>query len=206
MIEIGEIRRGREIGSSGYTNLFIWHACESCGKERWVQLRKGRSVNWRCRPCALKDEGVRKKISAAGIRRNRLKEKAYNWKGGKTKTKAGYIKVRLYPDDFFYPMAGRGRYVFEHRLVVAKALGRCLHRWEIIHHKRGFAKDDNRYPETLELVQEMQHNQMGRFEAEIARLQKRVTLLEAENILLREQIGGDNVVLNLIKEETNGDN
>ena len=94
----------------------------------------------------------------------------------------------------------RGRYVFEHRLVVAKALGRCLHRWEIIHHKRGFAKDDNRYPETLELVQEMQHNQMGRFEAEIARLQKQVTLLESENILLREQIGGDDVVLNKIKE------
>ena len=196
---IGEIRRGREIGPREYSNLLIWQACEVCGKERWVQLRKGRPVNRRCHPCALKDEGVRRKISEAGIRRNRLKGGSYNWKGGKTKTRAGYIKVRLYPGDFFYPMAGRGRYVFEHRLVVAKALGRCLHRWEIIHHKRGFAKDDNRYPETLELVQEMQHNQMGRFEAEIARLQKQVTLLESENILLREQIGGDDVVLNLIK-------
>ena len=94
--------------------------------------------------------------------------------------------IRLYPDDFFYPMAGSTGYVPEHRLVMAKSLGRNLHSWEIVHHKNGI-KDDNRL-ENLQLVQEMQHKQITVFEMEIARLKQRVTLLEADNILLRKQL------------------
>jgi len=76
--------------------------------------------------------------------------------------------------------------------VVAKALGRNLHRWEIVHHKHakypaGSIEDrqDNRYPENLQLVQEMQHNQITMFEKRIRHLEQRVTLLEAENVILK---------------------
>jgi len=106
-------------------------------------------------------------------------EKSYLWKGGRTKTKAGYIQIRLYPDDFFYSMANASGRVFEHRLVVAKALGRCLHLWEIVHHKKGFAKDDNRHPETLQLVSDDRHKQISILERRIKQLEKRLEGKEA---------------------------
>lgn len=92
------------------------------------------------------------------------------WKEGRAK-KGKYIQVRLQPDDFFYPMAGVKGYVLEHRLVVAKALGRCLHSWEIVHHKKGFRKDDNRYPKTLQLVTDDRHKQITILELKIERLE-----------------------------------
>ena len=57
-------------------------------------------------------------------------------------------------------MVDKQGYVLEHRLVVAKAIGRNLHRWEIVHHKDNCPKDDNRYPETLQLVSDDRHDQI----------------------------------------------
>lgn len=52
------------------------------------------------------------------------------WKGGRVRDSHGYILVRLYPTDRFWNMAdGRG-YVYEHRLVAARILGRPLTREE----------------------------------------------------------------------------
>jgi len=172
MPQIGDIRLAKQIGRAYERSKCIWQACSECGKERWVELRKSNPVSYRCITCA-----------------NKLKhgKNHPSWKGGRIKNTEGYIEIKVEPDDFFYPMAMRKGYVLEHRLVVAKAMGRNLHSWELVHHKRGFARDDNRYPETLQLVTDDRHKQITILENRIGWLEKRITLLEAENILLKTE-------------------
>lgn len=138
MPEIGEIREAKEVGfKSG--RRYIWLACEDCGKERWclIRMRDRKIRNRICRSCSGKRVSL---------------EKSPSWKGGRRETMNGYIEIKLSPDDFFFHMTSSNRgYVLEHRLVVAKALGRCLQSWEIVHHKNGI-RNDNRYPENLELT------------------------------------------------------
>lgn len=158
MPQIGEVKKGCEIGKSVY-QIYIWHACPDCGKERWILSRRGKPANLRCCSCAAKI-------------RNPQGPRNFNWKGGRTRDSRGYIRIKVLPDDFFYPMVNGRGYVFEHRLVVAKALARNLHLWEIVHHKKGFAKDDNRYPQTLQLVSDDRHNQITILENRIAQLEE----------------------------------
>jgi hypothetical protein len=59
------------------------------------------------------------------------------WKGGVTVFKthglyAGVKYVRCPPD--LLPMARKDGYVMEHRLIVARVLGRTLSRTEVVHH------------------------------------------------------------------------
>ena len=51
MFEIGEIKKGREIGylDGRSSHKFVRQACVICGKERWVALRKGILTSLQCR-------------------------------------------------------------------------------------------------------------------------------------------------------------
>lgn len=64
---------------------------------------------------------------------------ARRWKGGKTIHVDGYVKIF----KLDHPNVDMGGYVYEHRLVMEKRLGRYLKPREIVHHTNGI-KNDNR--------------------------------------------------------------
>jgi len=132
MPKIGDIRSGK------WYEKYIWSACVDCGREKWIHLLKGKPMSIRCKSCATK------------FRRNYKGKNNPSWKGGRREDGKGYIYISVDSTDFFAPMRDRHGCVFEHRLVMAKHLGRCLTPEEIIHHING-VKDDNRIG-NLELI------------------------------------------------------
>lgn len=164
MPQIGEVQNGFQIGKN-YKNLFIWLACVDCGKERWVLKADQKKY---CSNCG----------------------KRHGWDGRRGQksivyAKNGYVYISVSPDDFFYPMVKskfprtytNAGYVLEHRLVMAKHLGRCLHSWEIVHHKNHI-KDDNRII-NLQLVSEDRHTQITILENKIHNLERENAKLKA---------------------------
>jgi hypothetical protein len=175
MPEIGEVKRGRKIGYNNGAN-YIWIACSKCDRGHWVVLKDGVPKNKRCHLCGRKQtEETREKLR--GINN-------YHWKGGRVKARQ-YVQIKLMPDDFFISMAHPSRYILEHRYVMARFLGRCLHPWEIVHHKNGITTD-NRI-ENLQLEMPGNHNQITilinknkKLTQEIAMLKKEITHLRQE--------------------------
>ncbi len=76
-------------------------------------------------------------------------EKHGSWKGGRHVTASGYYEVWLDAQDPMASMRTRMGYVLEHRLVLARKLGRPLARNETVHHING-DRQDNRL-ENLQL-------------------------------------------------------
>ena len=72
-----------------------------------------------------------------------------NWKGGLLTDKRGY--VYQYVENHPFARKPRKKYVFQHRLVMEKHLGRYLDPKEVVHHKNG-DHSDNRI-ENLSLYQ-----------------------------------------------------
>lgn len=68
-------------------------------------------------------------------------ENHHSWKGGHVDVN-GYRHVRLRKSDPFHSMTSNG-YMMEHRLVVARDLGRVLERHETVHHKNGDRADNS---------------------------------------------------------------
>jgi len=169
MPDIGDIAIREEVGLAGNSRV-IWAACKDCGKERWVQLSHGDPKYDRCRSCADRMTGPIR--TAAAPRR----DMSPLWKGGRSISSQGYVLVRLAPGDPFFGMAGKHRYVLEHRLVMAQHLGRHLDAEEEVHH-RNHNKQDNRI-ENLELLMGGEHSSLR---LETKRLTNRIHELEAED-------------------------
>lgn len=112
MPNLGEIRRGKYIGYASIYQNYIWHACVDCGKERWVQFRKGKPLNLRCYSCA-------------------------KWKGGQTSYN-GY--TLLYRPN--HPRANSWGYVKRAILVLEEKLNRPILLGMDSHHKNEVRDDD----------------------------------------------------------------
>lgn len=140
MAVVGEIRKGSEIGKgdnhSG--NKFVYHACEVCGKERWVVLKAGEPLYKRCPSCGMRASVYAHRGATCKVVRGK-----------------GYLGIKLLPSDPFYPMACKAGYVMEHRLVMAKRLGRCLLPSEKVHHKDGIRSHNE--DSNLELISLANH-------------------------------------------------
>lgn len=151
--------------------------CPECGLRRPVDdyyLRQQKRPGL-CQKCSVKHLGQYKRKYGKDNPR---------YKGGR-QVSNGYVEILVSPDDFYFAMAMSDSRILEHRLVMAKHLGRCLHSWEIVHHKN-HVRDDNRI-ENLQLVTDDRHKQITVLENRIRKLESRVTQLEAENVLLKAQ-------------------
>src|SRR6185503_5046140 len=136
--------RIRKKTSWGAVCLEGFFRCLTCNKGRWISGLSThisqRKTKGGCRHCA--GERGMEIMRARGFI-GKSGPDSPSWKGGKSVRRDGYILVQVPPSDKFYCMgAAKGgrsewRQVFEHRLVMARSLGRPLESKEIVHHKDG---------------------------------------------------------------------
>ncbi len=180
---IGDIQRGHS--DTHNRSKYIYLACEVCGKKRWVRIVAsinkpvGKTEGKVCKLCAVKKFGA-----------NKPGKRHASWGGGRSFTSDGYVNIYLEPDDFFYSMANESHYIREHRLVMAKHIGRCLQEWEVVHHKGiHFPMDsienkgDNSL-ENLQLVTDGRHTQVTILENRIAYQEREIESLKKHIVAL----------------------
>ena len=97
--------------------------CYQCGKKyeiiQWLETQRIR-------------RGIKKSFCSAECK-NSFQSLSHgpNWKGGRKK-QSYYTMIWI----------SKGKYIFEHRLVMEKHLGRKLHKNEVIHHINGIGTDN----------------------------------------------------------------
>lgn len=157
------------------------YCSEECRKKASLErsLKKGTKILVKCGFCRKQFPefsckvkiGLGRKYCSPECRKQGSSEKLREyftanpprWKGGRTKTKEGYIFIsfQLLTEDekriFENMKVGRGSgYISEHRFLMAKKIGRPLGKNEIVHHINGI-QFDNRL-ENLQLMTSSEHS------------------------------------------------
>jgi len=108
----------------------IKHTCESCGKEFYSKKQTQRFCSRNC----IHFEGFNGEHKHALVKRSN----GYYW---------------IYKKD--HPHANRQGYVYYHRIIAEKKIGRILERWEVVHHVD--LNKSNNNPENLQVMSEYDH-------------------------------------------------
>lgn len=148
-----------------------WMAANMTG-EKALRFGKGHTIE------------SRQKMADSQRANGRTGVKSATWKGGRYLSR-GYVMVKLSAltadeQEMFASMATRnqGEYIPEHRLVVARQVGRPLTAKDHVHHVNGM-KSDNRSA-NLELHTNMSHRMKhAAIEAEMFRLRRENEQLRA---------------------------
>ena len=134
-----------EWGAGKYHQRAETYTCEECGKE-YVRRSK---LDKPARFCSKRCSGIwQSRIGVQNV--TAIARLSPNWKGGIRKRKAG--RLMIYAPDHPYSSAG---YVWIHRLVLEKLLGRPLEPGELVHHIDGDPTNNN--PDNLQIVTASEH-------------------------------------------------
>lgn len=134
--QVPNVERGRVVRGRRQQHRAWLVRCD-CGVEKVMigtALRRGNTVSCGCW-----------RAEKASIRAKRRGPESHVWRGGRSKTPKGYILIR----SAELPNGTIRDRVYEHQLVMMRALGRVLRPGENVHHRNG-VRDDNRI-ENLEL-------------------------------------------------------
>lgn len=146
-------------------NILIRHNCPSRGKGTyrlivtdeemeqiktdWISGMSQKAIAERYGVCQVV---ISRRLAKCGIRKGQktaMGARHGRWKGGKVTHGTGYVWVKLDRDDPFFIMTNSLGYAGEHRVVIARHIGRPLTKEETVHHING-DRGDNRL-ENLQL-------------------------------------------------------
>lgn len=166
MPKLGDVARSKDVGLGSSYHKCVWAECVDCGAQRWVLLRNGEPQSKRCYPCGRHYPG---RVTA------RRGPDHWHWKGGRSIKTNGYAEVWVDVNDPMASMRSKDGYVLEHRLLMARHLGRALTPVEEVHH-RNRDKLDNRI-ENLQMLSKREHarepaRRIAELEAEVAELRR----------------------------------
>lgn len=135
-------------GASQRSNhVSLYKECLVCGKEFKISPFYIKKRKYCSRECMNKSIEYRKKKS-----KSLMRDKHFRWKGGRGVSNR-HILI-LSPN---HPYKNKDNYVYEHRLVMEKHLGRYLFPAEVVHHVN---KDtlDNRIENLMLFSNQAEHN------------------------------------------------
>lgn len=144
--------------------------CNNCGKEFYIPKCKFHRSKYCSKICLNKKKetmylGEKNpfygKTHSEEFSIKRSGKNHHWWKSGKRKRIGGYIEIK----SKSHPMANCSGYVFEHRLIMEKKLGRYLMPTEVVHHIN-HKTDDNRIENLMLFPSNVEHKKFHKKERE----------------------------------------